>query len=325
MVVCDYGQILSSECLASTPASGINLHGSLLQDIGGLPPFSGPYSVRQESGSIDYSHDPRLDAGPVVCCMETEIGLNKNAMILEGRLSRIGADCLSQAMMTFADLGRGKPLGKLQDGELATKAPRLSKSDALLKPEYPVRILDRQVRGLQPWPGCFANVVCGNGQAVRLLVREVLPIPIKDCMSKFTLRNTRSGSSSMERDCEGSRAIWFDGCIIAIVAADGLLGFKSRSAAGKREMSGDEFIRGYSKMESISVEAGPPNPLFGQNAANGVVLMIEMQIVLDTLNDIRLFRQQNPGTTWTPRGRCRPKDRTSDDMLDSTSVVLRSH
>ena len=45
LVVCDYGQILSSETLQLSPLGGINLHGSLLPRYRGAAPVNWPESV----------------------------------------------------------------------------------------------------------------------------------------------------------------------------------------------------------------------------------------------------------------------------------------
>src|SRR6476646_9484102 len=65
LVVCDYGEILRPETLATAPLGGINLHGSLLPKFRGAAPVQWAIlSGDTETGNSVIHMTPGLDAGP---------------------------------------------------------------------------------------------------------------------------------------------------------------------------------------------------------------------------------------------------------------------
>jgi methionyl-tRNA formyltransferase len=65
LVVCDYGEILRNETLATTRLGGINLHGSLLPKYRGAAPVQWAIlNGENETGNTVIQMTPGLDAGP---------------------------------------------------------------------------------------------------------------------------------------------------------------------------------------------------------------------------------------------------------------------
>ena len=66
-IVCDYGQILSTECLSTARLGGINLHASLLPKYRGAAPINWAiYDGEEETGVSVIHMTPKIDAGPVI-------------------------------------------------------------------------------------------------------------------------------------------------------------------------------------------------------------------------------------------------------------------
>ena len=74
LVVCDYGQILSAETLATARLGGINLHASLLPKYRGAAPINWAlYHGETETGVSVIHMTPQVDAGPVIAQGATPI------------------------------------------------------------------------------------------------------------------------------------------------------------------------------------------------------------------------------------------------------------
>ena len=87
MVVCDYGQILTSETLATARLGGINLHASLLPKYRGAAPINWAiYHGETETGVTVIHMTPRVDAGPCIAQASTPIDPDETAVELEARL-----------------------------------------------------------------------------------------------------------------------------------------------------------------------------------------------------------------------------------------------
>lgn len=251
-VVCDYGQILSSDCLSAARLGGINLHGSLLPRHRGAAPVQWTILSGDRYAGVTVIHmTPGLDAGPILSREETELLPGENAQQLEVRLSQIGAGTTAIAIEKLAGWDPTSPSpGTIQDRNLATKAPRLSKGDAELDPLFPCRLLDRQARGLQPWPGCFTNLECSSGTTIRLLIQRATPICSESLPKKIPVGTALYGSElkKLQLDTPG-----LSGVDLGIVVADGLLSLEQVQPAGKKSMSAADFARGYSKQEWMRV------------------------------------------------------------------------
>ena len=123
--VCDYGQILSRECLATVKLGGINLHGSLLPKYRGAAPINWAiYQGELETGVTVIHMTAKLDAGPCLTKAAIPIKDEDTAESIETKLSRIGVDEVAKAIELLDQWDGESPIGTIQDKNLATKAPR---------------------------------------------------------------------------------------------------------------------------------------------------------------------------------------------------------
>lgn len=257
-VVCDYGQILSSDALSSARLGGINLHGSLLPRHRGAAPVQWTILSGDSIAGVTVIHmTPGLDAGPILASTKTELLAGENAQELENRLSHLGVASTVQALAMLRNWDPTTPSpGAPQDRTFATKAPRLAKGDAELDPSFPCRLLDRQVRGLQPWPGCFAHVECSNGSTLRLLIQRARPIPLDAPLPDQPIGTLLTGEAiqSLQADAPSLfNATTPSDVKLAVVVSDGLLALEQVQPAGKKSMAAAEFARGYAKQEWMRV------------------------------------------------------------------------
>jgi methionyl-tRNA formyltransferase len=275
LVVCDYGQILSREALGTARLGGINLHGSLLPRHRGAAPVQWTILAGDTFAGVSVIHmTPRLDAGPVIESVRTEICPGESAEELELRLSQLGVKPTLLSMERLADLHEGQSLpGVLQDQGLSTKAPRLSKSDGQLACGYSVALIDRQIRGLQPWPGVFGELQLANGKTVRMIVHRATPVEDPDQSIASRLKLARDdfpigciifGATAQELGVAvGQPKQW-----VGVVVGDGILALDVVQIAGKGAMQAKDFVQGYGKQVGLRFQvSSDPHPLLERMAA----------------------------------------------------------
>jgi methionyl-tRNA formyltransferase len=224
LVVCDYGQILAIETLATARLGGINLHASLLPKYRGAAPINWAlYHGERETGVTVIHMTPQLDAGPCIAQCRQEIGPDETAPQLETRLAEVGAALVQQAIDC---LERGAATALPQDPALASRAPRLKKTDGLIDWQRPAEALRNQVRALQPWPKCCTYWRRSQGQPLRLILGPV----------------TASADSAAAPPGSVLEAV---GDRLVVAAGQGRLILGSIQPAGKRMLPVAEFLRGY--------------------------------------------------------------------------------
>lgn len=257
LVVCDYGQILSREALSAAKLGGLNLHGSLLPRHRGAAPVQWSILSGDSTAGVSIIHmTPALDGGPVLCQLSTEIASSDTAASLESRLSHIGVLSVLEAVAlleTKRSLNECIGLGALQDNSLVTKAPRLAKENGELNLHYPVQWIDRLVRGLQPWPGSFAQLQLTEGKSLRIIIPEVSPIQWDVAAHGLLPGELIYGEPLEKLQAADSRLT----ASLYAAAVDGLLAIPALQPAGKKLMSCEEFLHGYSRFPSMRISSVP--------------------------------------------------------------------
>ena len=233
LVVCDFGQILSPEALATTSRGGINLHGSLLPAYRGAAPVQRAMLGGETLTGVSLIHmTPRLDGGPILTTASTEILAHETAGELEQRLSQLGVGPTLEALEMLRRWDGHSPLGDPQDAAAVSKAPRLNKAEARIDFDRPGRLLDAHVRGMQPWPVAFLEVDAGGKTPVRVQVLGV----------KF-LEGEMDGRAAGELRVDPSG--------VQVRCRDGAILLTRVKPAGKREMAGADWARGLGRVGQV--------------------------------------------------------------------------
>lgn len=272
LVVCDYGQILSREALSAARWGGINLHGSLLPRHRGAAPVQWSILSGDARAGVSVIHmTPHLDAGPILATAQTLIELHEDAGELERRLSQLGVEPTLEALSMLQQ--NATPTGIAgdfapQDSGLATRAPRLKKLDGLLHLGYPVEWIDRQLRGLQPWPGVYTQLITPDGKRLRILLHRARPMAIDaSALVGHGVGDVVHGAAlepMLGHPPGASKGA------MAAVAGNGLLWIESLQPAGKKIMLADEFLRGYARHAWLKLEVPEgPQPLLEKMIAMG--------------------------------------------------------
>lgn len=152
-VVVAYGRILP-ESFLQTPRRGcINVHFSLLPLYRGAAPANWAIVRGEvETGVTTMFIEPSLDTGPILLQRATVIEERETAPELMGRLSEIGAKLLGETLSSLDEL-----TPRPQRDQDATFAPMLKKEDGLIDWSLSAFVIERCVRGFQPWPNAYTS------------------------------------------------------------------------------------------------------------------------------------------------------------------------
>lgn len=253
-VVCDYGQILSDECLASARLGGINLHGSLLPKFRGAAPIQwAVYRGETHTGVSVILMTRRLDGGPVINSATLPIGPNDTAASLEPPLAALGAQAVLESLNLLASWDGQSSLGFLQDPALVSSARRLRKDDGLIRWTRSAQQIERQIRAFTPWPGAYTFWHRPQGEPLRLIINRATVFEESQTSSEApALTDTPTPTQPTEKLSETASTGTEPGRIhlvefnrLVVETGDGLLSLLEVQPAGKKTMPIDAFLRGY--------------------------------------------------------------------------------
>jgi methionyl-tRNA formyltransferase len=167
-VVAAYGLILPSAILEVPGLGCINLHASLLPRWRGAAPIQRALLAGDaETGVTIIQMEPSLDTGPILAMERVPITPSTTAASLHDALADLAARMVGPAVHELAS-GRAKPRPQPQQG--VTYAPKIDKAEARLDWSEPAASLERQLRALNPWPGCWTEV---DGERLLVLAGEI--------------------------------------------------------------------------------------------------------------------------------------------------------
>jgi methionyl-tRNA formyltransferase len=151
-VVVAYGHILRSEVL-DTPRRGmINVHASLLPRWRGAAPIHwAVLSGDARTGVTIMQMDPGLDAGPVWHARSTSIEDTDTTGTLFGRLAKLGAEALIEALPMITSGSAPTP----QDASQVTLAPKVERAHARIDWTASATHVSCLIRAMDPAPGAW--------------------------------------------------------------------------------------------------------------------------------------------------------------------------
>jgi methionyl-tRNA formyltransferase len=215
VVVTAFGQILRKRVLELPRLGCINVHASLLPRWRGAAPIQAAILNGDVlTGATIMQMDPGVDTGPVLSQESMVILPEDTAGSLSERLAEAGAQLLLRILPAYL-AGELQPMA--QEESLATYAPMLTKEEGLLEFSQPALALERQVRAYNPWPGAYLPWLDG--------VLKVHKAHVGQCAAQ-----------------PGQRLV-VDG-LPAVGAGQGCLVMDEVQPAGKKAMSGKDFLRG---------------------------------------------------------------------------------
>ncbi|MDA7738431.1 methionyl-tRNA formyltransferase [Amylibacter sp.] len=166
-VVVAYGLILPQEILDSVDKGCLNIHASLLPRWRGAAPIHRAIiSGDASTGICIMQMDAGLDTGDVLYHKETEILPFDTTAVLHDRLARIGSQCIVDVLKKYAFL---EAVPQSDIGIIY--ASKIDKNESKIDWNKSAIEIDRQIRGLSPFPGAWFD---DGEQRVKVLMSEVV-------------------------------------------------------------------------------------------------------------------------------------------------------
>ena len=152
-VVVAYGLILPQAVLDAPRLGCVNIHASLLPRWRGAAPIHRAIMAGDDETGISIMQmEAGLDTGPVLLTRTLPIGAEDTTAALHDRLSQLGAEAIVAALADFDSLS---PVPQPQEG--VTYAEKIDKAEAAIDWSNDATEIDRQIRGLSPFPGAWTT------------------------------------------------------------------------------------------------------------------------------------------------------------------------
>lgn len=212
IVVVAYGLILPPAVLAVPRRGCWNIHFSLLPRWRGAAPVQRAILAGDaETGVSIMQMEAGLDTGPVLLREATPIGPEDTTGTLHDRLAEIGARLVVAALARLDSLA-----SEPQPEAGASYAAKIDKAEAEVDWARPAPEIDRQIRGLSPFPGAWTLV---RGQRVKLL-------------------------ASRQAQGQGAPGTVLDAAL-TVACGTGALRLTRLQRAGRGAQGTEEFLRGF--------------------------------------------------------------------------------
>lgn len=152
-LVVAYGQILVREVLEAPRLGCFNLHGSLLPRWRGAAPIQRAIMAGDPVTGVEVMRmSEGLDEGAVLSTARVEIEADDTAGSLHDKMAAAGARLLAA---TLPDILAGRAVETPQAAEGVTYAKKIKTEEARIDWSRPAIEVDRQIRGLSPFPGAW--------------------------------------------------------------------------------------------------------------------------------------------------------------------------
>ncbi|ALF60787.1 methionyl-tRNA formyltransferase [Psychrobacter urativorans] len=171
MVVAAYGLILPLGVLTIPTYGCLNIHGSLLPRWRGAAPIHRALLAGDaETGITIMQMDKGLDTGDMLYKVSCAIESDDSAASLHDKLAALGATAISTVLQ---ELPYYQAQATAQDDNAANYAEKLIKTEGEIDWAQSAAHIERQIRGLTPWPGAYTFL---DGQRVKILAS----LPVND-------------------------------------------------------------------------------------------------------------------------------------------------
>lgn len=164
MIVAAYGLILPIGVLTTPTYGCLNIHASLLPRWRGAAPIHRALLAGDsETGITIMQMDKGLDTGDMLYKLSAPIEASDTAASLHDKMAELGAAAINTVLK---DLAHYQAQAVAQDDSQANYAEKLVKTEGEIDWTQSATRIERQIRGLTPWPGAYTFLA---GQRVKIL------------------------------------------------------------------------------------------------------------------------------------------------------------
>lgn len=168
-VVAAYGQILSKELLDMPKYGCVNIHASLLPKYRGAAPIQ--WSIidgEKITGVTTQMMAEGIDTGDILDVIEVPIACDETGGSLFDKLTKAGSEVI---LTTLEKLENGTVTRVPQDHSKSTYAKMLDKKLGDIDFSKEAEVIERLVRGLNPWPSAYTSY---KGKTLKIWRAEVI-------------------------------------------------------------------------------------------------------------------------------------------------------
>lgn len=225
-VVAAFGQILSQEILDIPPLGCLNIHASLLPKYRGASPIQQVIlKGEKETGITVMQMDAGVDTGDMLYKKKIPILEQDTFETLHNKLMVLGGEAIVEAL---ALLEQGKLVPEKQREEESSHASLIGKSLGKIDFGQDAVVIDRLIRGLNPWPSAYTTY-----QGRQLKIWRAVPVPGGQ-EDICTGHNARRPGQILEVDRE----------TVTVATGQGGLRIYELQLEGKKRMSTHDFLLG---------------------------------------------------------------------------------
>lgn len=219
-VVAAFGQIIPASILHMKKYGCINVHASLLPKYRGAAPIQwAVIDGEKESGVTIMQMDEGLDTGDMLAKAIVPLDEKETGGSLFDKLSEAGGRLCVE---TLAKLEKGEITPEKQGESPTAYASMLDKKMGNIDWNKSAVVIERLVRGLNPWPSAYTHL---DGKTLKIWACDVLPQSASKGESGEILEVTKDA--------------------IHVQTGDGILVLREVQLAGKARMDAGAFLRGY--------------------------------------------------------------------------------
>ncbi len=208
IIVSSYGQIIPKEILDIPPLKCLNIHPSLLPKYRGASPIqTAILNGDKITGITIMLMDEKMDHGSIVSQIKINIEPDENYQTLEKKLSQESSEFLIKILPQYLN-NELKP--KEQDENKASYTEILKREHGQIDIKESAQEIERKIRAFYPWPGTWMYL---NEKRIKIIKAKAVKNKSETAIQTGT-----------------------DFLLLEIVQPE-----------GKKQMTGEEFFRGYKK------------------------------------------------------------------------------
>ncbi len=217
-IVVAYGNILPATLIAQFPLGLINIHASLLPRYRGASPIEAAIlNGDADTGVTLMQIDAGMDTGPIYAQTRLKLHQTETQPELYHQLSQLGSALLIEQL---PDILSGSLSPEAQNPNQATNVKMIKKSDGVIDWTKQALAIERQIRAYTHWPRSRSTIA---GRDVVIGAAHIES-------------NSNDAPGTVSKSVAGE---------LTVSTGDGILVIDRLQPAGKREMSGREFLAGH--------------------------------------------------------------------------------
>ena len=230
MVVVAYGLLLPPEVLAVPRLGCVNVHGSILPRWRGAAPIQRAIEAGDAgSGVTIMQMDQGLDTGDMLLKVACAIGPTDTSAALYDKLAAIGPPAL---LKVLAQMAQQVHCPEVQTQANACYAKKIDKSEALIDWSQDAALIGRKIRAFNPYPICYTLL---GKERLRIYEAELVTV---------------SGPPGMVLVAAQDQLV--------VACGEHALALKLVQLPGKKVVSADVFLNGFSHLIDVGTILGSP-------------------------------------------------------------------